>query len=136
MRIRTYSELRRFETFEDRFEYLKIGGSVGEATFGFDRYANQSFYHSNEWRDVRRHVVLRDNCCDLAFPDHPINGAPVVHHMNPMGIQNLIDHDMDVLNPEYLITTTKDTHNAIHFGDASLLPKPYVARGAGDTKLW
>ena len=136
MRIRSYSELRRLDTFEDRYEYLKLGGSVGSTTFGFDRYVNQSFYHSAEWRSVRRDVIVRDNGCDLGIPGFEINGGLLVHHINPWRLEDLLHDESEVLNPEYLITTTQNTHNAIHFGDASLLTKPYVARGPGDTKLW
>lgn len=136
MRIRTYTELRRFDTFEDRFEYLKLGGTVGHATFGFDRHVNQSFYHSAEWKNIRNSVVYRDNGCDLGVPGYEINGSLLIHHINPMGISDLIDHDMSVIDPEYLITTTKNTHNAIHYGDRSLLATPFVERTLGDTRLW
>lgn len=136
MRIRTYSQLSRIESFEDRFEYLKLGGTVGHATFGFDRHINQAFYHSSEWKNIRRNVVLRDNGCDLGVPGYEINGALLVHHINPVGVSDLIDHDMSVLDPEYLITTTQNTHNAIHYGDRSLLTVPFVERKQGDTRLW
>lgn len=136
MRIRTYRELSRITTFEERYEYLKLGGSVGSATFGFDRHINQSFYHSAEWKSVRNTVILRDNGCDLGIAGHEINGSLLIHHINPMGIGDLIDHDMSVIDPEYLITTTQQTHNAIHYGDNRLLAKPHVPRAAGDTRLW
>ncbi len=136
MTIRTYTELIRRETLEDRFEYLKLGGSVGSSTFGFDRHINQSFYHSAEWKNVRNHVIARDNGCDLGVRGYEINGGLLIHHINPMVVGDLIDHDMNVIDPEYLITTTKTTHNAIHYGDRSLLPKVYTPRGRGDTKLW
>jgi len=131
-----YSDLHRLETFEERFDYLKLGGSVGHATFGFDRYINQAFYASSEWRNVRRHVILRDNGCDLGIPGYEINGALLVHHLNPMdGVD--IAHGADwILDPEYLITTTHDTHNAIHYGDRKFLKTPFVERKRGDTKLW
>lgn len=134
--LRCYRELRRLGTFEDRFEYLKLGGSVGHSTFGFDRHVNQSFYHSAEWRNIRREVILRDNGCDLGIPGYEINGALLIHHMNPIDQEDLYQHEMDVLNPEYLITTTQNTHNAIHYGDVSLLPTPFVERAPGDTRLW
>lgn len=133
---RRYSELRQISTFEDRFEYLKIGGSVGQSTFGFDRYINQGFYASSEWKSVRQRVILRDNGCDLGVEGYEINGQLLVHHINPMTSIDLIHQEDWVLNPEFLITTTKTTHNAIHYGDASLLPKPMVARTPGDTRLW
>jgi hypothetical protein len=135
-RVRTYSELRRFDTFEERYEYLRLGGGVGESTFGFDRYINQAFYRSSLWKQVRNQVIVRDNGCDLGIPDRPINGGLLVHHINPMSVDDLIHHEEWVLNPEYLITTTHDTHNAIHYGDQSLLKKPFTPRQMGDTKLW
>jgi len=135
-KIRTYSELIQYESFEDRFEYLKLGGSVGTATFGFDRYINQAFYHSAEWKYIRRDVIVRDNGCDLGVPGREINASPLVHHINPLISDDLIHHEEWVLVPEYLITTTQATHNAIHYGDRSLLPKLYVPRQPGDTKLW
>jgi hypothetical protein len=135
-RVRTYSELRRFDTFEERYEYLRLGGGVGESTFGFDRYINQAFYRSSLWKQVRNQVIVRDNGCDLGILDYPINGSLLVHHINPMSVDDLIHHEEWVLNPEYLITTTHDTHNAIHYGDQSLLKKPFTPRQMGDTKLW
>jgi hypothetical protein len=135
-RVRTYSELRRFDTFEERYEYLRLGGGVGESTFGFDRYINQQFYRSTLWKQVRNSVIVRDNGCDLGIPDRPINGSLLVHHINPMSVDDLIHHEEWVLNPEYLITTTHDTHNAIHYGDQSILRKQFRPRQAGDTKLW
>ena len=135
-RVRTYSELRRFDTFEERYEYLRLGGGVGESTFGFDRYINQAFYRSSLWKQVRNQVIVRDNGCDLGIPDRPINGGLLVHHINPMSVDDLIHHEEWVLNPEYLITTTHDTHNAIHYGDQSILKKPFTPRQMGDTKLW
>ena len=135
-RVRTYSELRRFDTFEERYEYLRLGGGVGESTFGFDRYINQQFYRSTLWKQVRNQVIVRDNGCDLGILDYPINGSLLVHHINPMSVDDLIHHEEWVLNPEYLITTTHDTHNANHYGDQSLLKKPFTPRQMGDTKLW
>ena len=135
-RIRTYSELSRIEAFDDRFDYLKLGGSVGRSTFGFDRHVNQAFYHSTEWRSARQYVILRDNACDLGVPGYEINGGILVHHINPMEVGNLVHNEEWVLDPEYLITTTQDTHNAIHFGDKSLLRRMPVERQRGDTKLW
>lgn len=135
-KVRSYSELLRYQTFEERYDYLQLGGEVGVATFGFDRYMNQAFYTSTDWRRVRRAVILRDEGCDLGVPGYEINATLLVHHINPMGSDDLIHQEEWVLNPEYLITTTTKTHNAIHFGDRSLLAKPFVERSNGDTKLW
>ena len=135
-RLRTYSELVRLRTFEERFEYLALRGSVGRSTFGFERWVNQAFYRSTQWRNIRHHVIARDNGCDLAFPDHEIHNRLVVHHMNPMAVDDIVDGEEGILDPEFLITTQLVTHNAIHYGDASLLPKPLVERRPGDTKLW
>lgn len=135
-RIRTYSQLRRLETFEERYEYLRLGGSVGHATFGFDRYINQSFYHSREWKIVREYVIVRDNGCDLGIPGREIHSDILVHHINPISADDIV-HEADwILSHEYLVTTTHSTHNAIHYGDRSLLAAPYLERKAGDTKLW
>jgi len=135
-RFKSYSELLDHETFEDRFEYLKIGGVVGESTFGHNRHLNQSFYTSREWKRVRDLVVIRDNGCDLGVFGYEINGALLIHHINPIGIDDLVHGNDRALDPNNLITTTKATHNAIHFGDSSLLRVPFVARSPGDTKLW
>jgi len=136
MITRTYSELRRIDSFEERYEYLRLAGQVGTSTFGFDRHLNQALYHSPEWRHVRRHVILRDNGCDLGVEGYEINGALLVHHMNPINADDILDREEWILDPEFLITTTTLTHNAIHFGDNSLLPKPLVERAPGDTRLW
>lgn len=136
MRIRTYSELRRIDSFEERFRYLSLMGQVGEPTFGFDRYLNQRFYTSREWRQLRHHIIARDNGCDLGVEGYEIFDKIIIHHMNPMMSEDLIHGNDDILNPEYLITTTHRTHNAIHFGDESLLPKEFVERSPGDTLLW
>lgn len=136
MRIRTYSELIQRETFEERYDYLKLWGSVGAATFGYDRYLNQRFYTSKEWRDIRHHVIVRDNGCDLAVEGYEIFDKIIIHHMNPMQVDDLVHGNDDILNPEYLISTTHRTHNAIHFSDERLLFKKPVVRHPGDTKLW
>lgn len=133
---RSYSELASLETFEERFEYLVLGGTTGVATFGFDRYLNQAFYRSREWRDAREAVILRDSGLDLGVPGHEIFSSPLVHHMNPMVPQDITDGLDWVFDPEYLITTTAPTHNAIHYGDRSSLPTPFVERVPNDTKLW
>ena len=135
-KIRTYSELRRIETFEERFEYLALYGQVGLNTFGFDRWVNQRFYRSFEWKHVRNEVILRDNGCDLGILGYEIHAGLLVHHMNPMVLKEIKEGEDRVLDPQYLITTSHRTHNAIHFGDRSLLPRGPVVRQPGDTKLW
>ena len=134
--IRRYSELRHIPTFEERFDYLKLNGSVGRETFGFDRYINQRFYTSKEWRDVRHHVIARDLGLDLGAEGYEINSRILIHHMNPIVVDDILHKNDDILDPEFLITTCHNTHNAIHYGDSSLLPKPLVERSRGDTKLW
>jgi hypothetical protein len=134
--IRTYSELSRASTFEERFEYLVLGGSVGQTTFGFDRHINQQFYASREWKNTRNYVISRDNGCDLGVPGYEIEYELLIHHINPMQPHDIIHGEEWILDPEYLITTTKRTHNAIHFGDYSLLPKVVLERSPNDTKLW
>lgn len=136
MRIRSYSELRTWDTFDDRFDYLKLGGTVGHSTFGFDRYVNQQFYASLEWKRVRSFVIVRDNGCDLGVPGYEIQRELLVHHINPMVVADLHNEEDWIINPEYLITTTHTTHNAIHYGDKSLLPKTVLERLPNDTKLW
>jgi len=134
--IRTYRELRRLRTFEERFRYLSLRGEVGQSTFGFDRYINQQFYTSSQWRHVRNQLIVRDNDCDLGIEGYEIHDRVIVHHMNPMTADDIIDGDERILDPEFLVTTTHLTHNAIHYGDESLLRKPFVERKRGDTQLW
>lgn len=136
MTIRTYRELRKLDSFQDRYNYLALGGSVGQSTFGFDRYLNQRFYKSREWLDVRRFVIARDNGCDLGIDGYDIHAGILVHHMNPITIQDVTHGEDSVFDPDFLITTTHRTHNAIHYGDESLLAKSHVPRGRGDTDLW
>lgn len=136
MRIRTYSELRQLHTFEERYHYLALQGVVGQTTFGFDRHMNQKFYTSREWKLVRDEVIVRDNGCDLGVDGHEVYGKLYIHHMNPMVVADIVHGNDDILDPEFLITTTHRTHNAIHYGDERLLPRPLVARRPGDTKLW
>ena len=119
--MRTYSELIKIPSFIERFRYLKLGGYIGEETFGFDRWLNQYFYKTKEWRDVRNQEILRDNACDLAHPDRPTFGRLIIHHMNPITEKDIVNRSDILLDPEYLITTVHDTHNAIHYGDESLL---------------
>jgi hypothetical protein len=136
MKTRTYRELRRLETFDDRFDYLSLNGVVGESTFGFDRYINQQFYRSRQWRLLRSDVISRDNGCDLGIEGYEIHGNLLIHHMNPIEADSIVHGDPDILNPNFLITTTIQTHNAIHYGDKRLLPRVFVERRRGDTKLW
>lgn len=136
MRIRNYLDLSRLVTFEDRFEYLKLDGGVGRSTFGFDRYINQAFYSSREWHDVRNFVIVRDEGCDLGIRDREIPAGPLIHHMNPMSIDDILHKADWILDPEYLITTTHNTHNAIHYGTESPHPKVVLERTPSDTKLW
>jgi hypothetical protein len=134
--IRTYSELRQLETFEDRFHYLELKGILGVRTFGFDRWVNQRFYRSPEWRYVRNEVIVRDNGCDLGFPGYEIYQGLLVHHMNPLSIDDLKHGEDWIIDPNFLITTSLQTHNAIHYGDETLLPRGPVERRHGDTTLW
>lgn len=134
--IRTYSEMLNFNSFEDRFEYLKLRSSVGIPTFGFDRYINQQFYKSNEWKNIRTHVIARDLGLDLASEGYEIFDKILIHHMNPMKPEDITHSNIDILDPEFLISTSHRTHNAIHYGDRSLLVKPLVERNRNDTKLW
>lgn len=135
--IRTYSELIALPTFEERFNYLKLGGAVGKETFGFDRIFNQRFYNSREWKDVRDHIIVRDNGCDLAMPGHEVYGQKIyVHHINPFLLEDLELRPDTLLDPEFLITTVLSTHNAIHYGDESLLTIAPIERTKNDTCPW
>ena len=134
--IRTYSELITFDTFEDRYEYLKLNSKVGEYTFGFDRYINQTFYKSNEWRDIRDYVIVRDNGSDLGVDGYEIYGNILIHHMNPITKEDIINRTSYLIDPEYLICTTKNTHNAIHYGDKDLLISSPIIRRKNDTCPW
>lgn len=135
-KIRTYTELSELDSFEDRFEYLKLSGSIGKETFGYDRYLNQRFYNSVEWKRIRDKVILRDLGCDLACEDREIYGKILIHHMNPLLPKDIIHLSEYVMNPEYLITTTHETHNAIHYGDISILTTRPVERTKNDTCPW
>ena len=136
MSIRTYSELITLPTFEERFRYLQLGGKVGEDTFGHDRYLNQMFYTSDEWRRIRRDVIVRDNGCDLGIQDREIHGLIIIHHMNPITIEDIINRSEFLLNPEYLISTVKNTHDAIHFSDERILITDPIERRPNDTCPW
>lgn len=135
--IRRYSELIQLGSFEDRLNYLKLHGDVGDETFGFDRYLNQKFYKSAEWKQIRDKVILRDMGCDLACRDFPINGTIIVHHMNPMSIEDLRSNPGILLDPEFLVCVSLETHNIIHYGDSNNNNyKTMVERKPNDTKLW
>lgn len=134
--IKTYSELIKLPTFEERFRYLKLDGVVGKDTFGFDRYLNQSFYKSKEWLSVRDKVIIRDNGCDLGISGREINGRVLVHHMNPLSTEDILKRSDYLLNPEYLITTIKRTHDAIHYSDERLLFQEPIERSPNDTCPW
>lgn len=134
--IRTYSKLQWLKSFEERYDYLKLKGQIGVSTFGFDRYINQTFYKSREWKRIRDEVIVRDEGCDLGIPGYNIFGHIIIHHMNPITVDNLLKNEDIVLNPDYLICTTHRTHMAIHYGDESLLYKLPVERRPGDTIPW
>lgn len=135
--IRTYSELSKLKTFSERFEYLRLDGSVGKDTFGFDRIFNQRFYRSIEWKRIRDEVIIRDNGCDLGVAGHEIYGQRIIiHHLNPISLEDIERQSDILLNPEYLITTIHNTHNAIHYGDADLLIQMPIERSKNDTCPW
>lgn len=136
MITRTYSELIQLPTFEERFQYLQLSGSVGKETFGFDRYLNQNFYRSAAWKRVRDQVIIRDNGCDLGIEDRMIGKRILIHHMNPINDRDIVDQTSILLNPEYLICVSHNTHNAIHYGDENLLMKAPIARTKNDTCPW
>lgn len=134
--IRTYIELRRLDTFEERYSYLELKGTIGTRTFGFDRWLNQHFYKSPEWKSIRSHVILRDNGCDLGIPGFEIHSGLIVHHMNPLSVFDIEQGEEDIIDPNFLITTSLQTHNAIHYGDKNQLPRGPIERKSGDTTLW
>jgi len=136
MSIRTYSEMIQFAAFEERFDYLKLGGIVGNDTFGFDRYLNQIFYRSREWKKVRDLVIIRDNGCDLGVEGKEISGKILIHHINPISKNDILENTRYLTDPEFLVCVSHMTHNAIHYGDSSLLPKEPVERTKNDTCPW
>lgn len=136
MTTRSFHDLLDLETFDERLDYLRLGGGVGRATFGFDRYMNQQFYASYEWKRVRQEVIIRDNGCDLGIPGYEIHSELLIHHMNPVSLEDLRNREEWILNPDFLITTTHKTHNAIHYGGKSPYPKVVMERSPNDTKLW
>ena len=136
MKIRTYSELIQLQTFKERYLYLQLDGHVGESTFGFDRWLNQAFYKSDDWKSVRRQIILRDNACDLAIEGREIQRYLIIHHMNPITVSDIVECSDWLLNPEFLIVCARSTHNAIHYGDESLLVLDPVIRSKYDTCPW
>lgn len=134
--MKTYRELIALPTFDERFRYLQLSGSVGKETFGFERYLNQRFYSSAEWKRIRREVILRDNGCDLGIPDRVIYGKVYIHHMNPVSREGILSQSELLLNPEYLICVSHETHNAIHYGDENLLVTVPPERKPNDTCPW
>lgn len=136
MALLRYSELKRLKTFEERYEYLRLGGQVGESTFGFERFLNQALYTSQRWRLLRNEIIIRDNGCDLGIEGRDIYYKIIIHHMNPLTREQMKDPDESMFDPEYLICVSSRTHNAIHYGDASLLQKDYIPRRPNDTCPW
>lgn len=136
MAFRSYSELKRLPTFKERYEYLRIGGLVGESTFGFERFLNQALYTSQRWRLLRNQIIVRDNGCDLGVEGYDIYDKIIIHHMNPLTREQMEEPDDSMFDPEYLICVSHNTHNAIHYGDASLLRQEYVPRRPNDTCPW
>lgn len=134
--IKTYSELITLQTFEDRFNYLQLRGEVGKSTFGHNRYLNQILYNSPEWRRFRNEIIIRDNGCDLACDGYEIYGRALIHHINPITVEDIVNRNPMVFDPENVITTVHSTHNAIHYGDESLLPKSPIERKQNDTCPW
>lgn len=134
--IRSYSEMIKFPTLQERFDYCALGQNVGDQTFGYERYMNQVFYRSYEWRKIKRTVILRDNGCEFGLPDYPIGGKIVVHHLNPLTADDILTGSDYLRDPEYLVCVSLLTHNAIHFGTAELLPQEYIPRSPDDTCPW
>lgn len=134
--MKTYQEMMTYQTFEERFEFLRLNGRVGSDTFGFDRYLNQVLYRSPEWRRVRDRVILRDNGCDLGHPDYPIGGRVIIHHMNPLTVEDIEERNPIIFDENMLVCVSHNTHNAIHYGDSNLLPKPPIERRPNDTCPW
>lgn len=133
---KSYSELIKIESFEDRFKYLSLSGTVGEATFGSHRYLNQMLYHTDKWKSTRREVIFRDNGCDLAHDDYSISGSIYIHHLNPITINDVLEERPCVFDLDNLVCTTFRTHNAIHYGTENLLQKILVERKKNDTCPW
>lgn len=136
MKIRSYSELRHLETFEERFDYLQLNGVVSDRTFGGERWLNQRFYTSSEWKRIRQYVIARDEGCDLGIEGFEIYDRIIIHHMNPITPQDITEFNESIIDPKFLISVTLNTHNAIHYGNKDTLPKPFVERRPNDHILW
>ena len=136
VKTKTYSELIRLEKYMDRYQYLMLSGRVGQETFGYERFLNQSLYKSHEWRSVRDEVIVRDHGCDLGMEGYEIYGSIIVHHMNPITMDDIQNRNEDIFNPEYLVSTSFSTHNAIHYGDEGLLITEPIIRTKNDTCPW
>ena len=136
VKTKTYSELIRLEKYMDRYQYLMLSGRVGQETFGYERFLNQSLYKSYEWRSVRDEVIVRDHGCDLGMEGYEIYGSIIVHHMNPITMDDIQNRNEDIFNPEYLVSTSFSTHNAIHYGDEGLLIAEPIIRTKNDTCPW
>ena len=134
--MKSYHELISIGNYEARYEYLKETHQIGDKTFGYERYLNQALYNSNDWKPVRTRVIVRDNACDMAMPDHEIQGRIIVHHINPITIEMIVAGDPRVFDMDNLVCVSHLTHEAIHYGDRELLQKPFIERKAGDTRLW
>ena len=134
--FKTYSELSNLETFEDRFQYLRLDGIVGEETFGFDRYLNQILYKSDEWKQCRRDIIIRDNGCDLGCEGFEVHGRILIHHINPITVDDIVNRNLKVFDPENLILTSHNTHQAIHYGNEDLLVRAPIERSKNDTSPW
>lgn len=135
-KTRTITELYRLQSFDERFEYLKLSGGVGRSTFGFDRHVNQTFYRSREWQDARQFVIYRDNGCDLGVPGFEIHVEILIHHINPMSVDDILHREDWIMDPEFLVATTRQTHNDIHFGVKRNHPRVVLERTPHDTRLW
>lgn len=133
---RCYSELSKLKTFEERLEYLKLDGTVGDETFGYDRYLNQQFYRSVEWRRIRNQVIVRDLGCDLGIEGYDIHGRILIHHMNPVGVEDVLHHSQNLVDPEFLIAVSHQTHNAIHYGNTETVTVSPIERTTNDTCPW
>lgn len=136
MRHRSYSELKQLSTFKERYDYLKLNGRVGAETFGYNRYVNQRFYRSTEWKHIRDQIIIRDNGCDLGVEGYDLHSRIYIHHLNPMTVDDIDQGRQMILDPDNLICVSFDTHQAIHFGDESLLPQLPIERISGDTCPW
>lgn len=135
-KIRTYSEMIALPTYEERFDYLKLDGKVGKETFGYDRYLNQVLYNTEQWKKFRREIIIRDNACDLACEGYEINYRILVHHINPITVEDIVNRNPMIFDPENVVTTTHQTHNAIHYSDKSLLITKPIERTRNDTCPW